>query len=156
MPGLFSSLSSRFSGGDGKLVSKIEEFSTGFLIQGAVSKALVLRREEVGLLGSFLAEELYRTYCSTITKRQPSDGALAGLAQTRKHYEGLVAYPADQLTRFEDGLKKAATALATLARQKGKYESGFTSVDGITEALVFDAISPYVAEIKGARKTAAH
>lgn len=153
MPGLFSQIAAVLSGGDGKLVSRLEEFASGYVIQGEVARTLALKREESALLNAMLAEELYRAYCAS-RKRECHPRALAHFEEVRKAREAQLSVKGPALERLESALKTVAEDLTNLARQKGKFESGFASVDGLTESLVYDALGSHVMDVKAAKRAA--
>jgi len=156
MPGLFSQIAAALSGGDTKLVTRIEEFTGAYLTQGEVARTLGLKREEQALLGAILAEELYRTYCAEQLKRECAPSATARLEEARKAREAQVPMQGESLAQFEAALKPVAADLVNLARQRGKFESGFASADGLTESLVNDAIASRVTDVRAARRAAMH
>ena len=156
MPGLFSRIGTAFSGSgqDDKLVSRTEQFSNEFIFQSEVPKTLGLRREEAALLETILAEQLYRAYCSEQTKKTPNASALEHFAQARKEREALTGLSADSQTRLREALERVAGDLVEIARQRRKIQSGFDSVDGLTESIVSARISLRVPEIKASRRAA--
>jgi hypothetical protein len=153
MPGIFATIASALTGGDTRLVGRVEEFASGCLIQGDVAKLLGLKREDVGLLGAILAEELYRSYCAS-HNRECNQDTLAHFTGAVKAHETQVGLADVALQRFEAALREVAVDLTNLARQKGKFESGFTTVDGLTESLVSDALGSHALDVKSARRTA--
>ncbi len=157
MPGLFSQIAAVFSGGDDKLVTRIDEFAEGYVVQGDVARALALKREETALLDALLAEELYRSYCAAQPKgKECSPKAVAHFEAARKEREAQVGLTGESLERLEAALKTVAGELATLARQKGKFDSSFASVDGLTESLANEAIATRVADVKAAKRATLH
>lgn len=154
MPGLFSQIASAFSGGDDKLVTRIEEFSRNYLVQGDVGRALALKREEYALLGAVLSEELYRSYCATRLKRDCNPQAQARLEEARKAREAQLPIKGEALDQLEQALRSVAVDLINLARQRGKFDTGFASVDGLTESMVSDAIGGHLPDVKAAKRAA--
>lgn len=155
MPGLFSSIAAKLSGGDDKLVNQIEEFASAFVTQGEVSRALALKREETALLDAILAEELYRAYCADKGKECNPKSA-ARLEEARKAREAQIQAQGEALARLEEAFRAVALDMVTLARQRGKFASGFASADGLTESMVSEAIAPRAAEVKAAKRALTH
>lgn len=155
MPGLLSQIASALSGGDTKLVGRIEEFASGYLIQGEVSKSLALKREEAALLSAILAEELYRSYCAS-RKKECSAEMTSRLLNIRRDRESRLQLKGAALERLEAALRTVAVDLTNLAQQRGKFETQFASVDGLTESQVTDAIGTHAAEVKAAKRGPQH
>jgi hypothetical protein len=158
MPGLFSRIGAAISGsgGDEKLIAHIEEFTDGYVIQSEVPKTLGLSHQEVALFESVLAEQLYRAYCAEHVKRAPVEKALAHFAELRVERRARVGLSGEGLARLEEALGRVAGDLVEIARKKAKIQSGFDSVDGLTESLVSALINTRVPEVKAARRTALH
>jgi len=156
MPGLFSQIASRFSGGDIKLVARIEEFAGAYVAQGEVGRTLALKREETALLDAILAQELYRSYCAEHLKKECTPEASARLQAVLQGREGQSGLQGEALARFEEVFRTIAHDLVGLAKQRGKFESGFTSADGLTESLVSEAIVSRATDVKAARRAGTH
>jgi hypothetical protein len=158
MPGLFSKIGSAFSGSgqDDKLVLRIEEFASGFIVQSDVPRTLGLRHEDVALLDTLLAERLYRAYSADQAKKAPSEKTVSHFATVRKECEDRLGLTPEALARLEQALEHVADDLTDVARLKGKIQSGFESVDGLTESIVSAKISARSTEVKAARRMALH
>lgn len=156
MPGLFSRIGTAFSGSgqDGKLVARIEQFSNEFVYQSEVPKTLGLRREEASLLEAILADQLYRAYCAEHTKKEPSAGAIEHFAQARRERGARLGVSELALSHVGEALERVAGDLVDIARQRHKIQSGFDSVDGLTESIVSARISLRVPEVKASRRSA--
>ena len=153
MPGLFSQISSVFSGGDNKLVSRIEDFAGAYVIQGEFPRTVGLKREEVALLQEILVEAIYRAYCAS-RGRECAVTAISRLEEARKAREAEVGMAGESLERLETAFRHVADDLTNLARQRGKFESGFTSVDGLTESSIGDALGSHLLDVKAAKRAA--
>jgi hypothetical protein len=158
MPGLFSKIGSALSGSgqDDKLVSRIEEFASGYIVQSDVPRTLGLRHEEVALLETVLAERLFNAYCADQVKKAPSEKSASHFAEIRKECEARLGLAPDALARLEQALEHVADDLVDIARQKGKIRLPFDSVDGLTESIVSARISPRATEVKAARRMITH
>ena len=158
MPGLFSKIGSAFSGSgqDDKLVSRIEEFASGYVSQGDVPRTLGLRHEEVALLDAMLAERLYNSYCADEAKRAPAEKSAAHFAMQRKECAARLGLTPDAQARLEQALEHVADDLVDVARRKAKIKTAFDSVDGLTESVVSARISLRVTEVKAARRMVLH
>jgi len=158
MPGMFSRIGSAFagSGQDDKLVSRIEEFASGYVVQSDVPRTLGLRHEEVALLNTLLAEELYGAYCAEQAKKAPSLKAATHFALARKECEVHLGLAEDSQARLEEALKHVADDLTDIARRKSKIQSGFDSVDGLTESIVSAKVATRAPEVRAARRIITH
>lgn len=158
MPGLFSKIGSAFSGSgqDDKLVSRIEEFASGYIVQSDVPRTLGLRHEEVLLLDTLLAEMLYRAYCGSQAKKTPGEKTVAHFALVRKECEARLGLPPEAQTRLEEALQHVAEDLADIAHRRNKIQSAFDSVDGLTESIVSARIGPRATEVRAARRMILH
>lgn len=158
MPGLFSKIGSALSGSgqDDKLVSRIEEFASGYVVQSDVPRTLGLRHEETSLLDALLAESLYKAHCAEHAKKAPSEKTLAHFALVRKECEARLGLAPEARARLEEALEHVAADLTDITRQKGKMQSGFDSVDGLTESIVSAKVSPRATEVRAARRMILH
>lgn len=152
MAGLFSSISSAFSGGDAKLVDQIEQFASVYLSYGEVSRGLTLQREEQSFLAALLSEELYRGYCATALKRDCNPRALEHLDSVRRARLSALSVPAQSTERLESALRAFAVDLVQLARQHGKFSQRFASADGLSETLVQPIVSAHASAVRGAKR----
>jgi hypothetical protein len=152
MAGLFSSISSAFSGGDARFVDQIEQFASVYLSTGDVPHGLSLQRDEQALLAALLSEELYRRYCESETKRECDPRAIERLSGKRQARESALKASAQTVEHLESALIAVAVDLSELARRRGKFTQRFASADGLSETLVQPIISTHASNVRGARR----
>ena len=152
MAGLFSSISSFFTGGDSRLVDQIEAFANGYLSYGEVGRGLTLQRNEQVFLAALLAEELYRGYCAVEAKRQCDPTALEHLEGVRRARAAAIGTSTQSLDRFEIALRAVAVDLAGLARERGKFAQRFATADGMSESLVQPIVSAHAGAVRGIKR----